>query len=125
MSNDDPLLNAALRGIAEEDERARASAAVAARLRAAFHATSLEQRRARARRYGVMLAAAAAVLVTAIAVRSGWSSRDANSPVGGSSDLPAREIVTEFMPLTYSDVPFSAGQLVRLQVPRTALASFG
>jgi len=29
------------------------------------------------------------------------------------------------MPLTYSGVPISGGQVVRLEVPRTALAAFG
>ena len=131
--DDDPLLTAALRGIAEEDERAGASEVVAARLRAEFQAVSGAERSAHlrqgsggftpVRRYGTMLAAAAA-LVTAVAVATApWeSTRPTSAPLAA---LESHEIVTEFMPLTYSDVPFSTGQLVRLQVPRTALASFG
>jgi hypothetical protein len=130
MSNDDPLLTAALRGIAEEDARAGVSEAVTARLRAEFHAVSGAARlrqgyrgRARLWRYGAMLAAAAALVaaITATTLR-GPSTQPAPAP---PATLESREIVTEFMPLTYGDVPFSGGQLVRLQVPRTALASFG
>src|SRR5207302_4751293 len=40
-------------------------------------------------------------------------------------DIRATEVTTEFLPLTYSDVPVSSGQIVRLEVPRAALASFG
>jgi hypothetical protein len=125
MLNDDRL-TAALRGIAEEDARTGASEAVAARLRAEFHAVSAAARLrqgygARPWRYGAM---AAAALVAAIAIPAWRLSR--RSPEGAKAEgAKAEEIVTDFMPLTYSDVPFSAGQLVRLQVPRTALASFG
>ncbi len=123
MLNDDRRLTEALRGIAEEDARTGASEAVAARLRAEFHAVSAAGRGARVRRYGTMLAAAAA-LVAAIAIPAWRLSR--RSPEGAKAEgAKAEEVVTDFMPLTYSDVPFSAGQLVRLQVPRTALASFG
>ena len=37
----------------------------------------------------------------------------------------AREVTTEFLPLLYSSVPASHVQMVRLAVPRAALASFG
>lgn len=38
-----------------------------------------------------------------------------------------QEIATDFMPLTYDDSsqPMESGQVIRVQVPRTALASFG
>ena len=36
-----------------------------------------------------------------------------------------RELVTEFFPLRYSNVPARGGYVVRMQVPRSALASFG
>src|SRR5207249_1768162 len=131
----DPLLTAALRGIAEDDRRAGSSGAVEARLREEFHAVSRAQRSAR-RRYATMFAAAAA-LVAAIAIpASRLSRRSAISGTGSASlsgersrsavsALQAREIVTDFLPLAYSDVPISGGQIVRLEVPRTALASFG
>jgi len=134
VSNDDPLLTAALRGIAEDDRRAGSSGAVEARLREEFHAVSRAQRSAR-RRYAMF--AAAAALVAAIAIPA-WrlSRRSAISGTGSASlsgersrsavsALQAREIVTDFLPLAYSDVPISGGQIVRLEVPRTALASFG
>ena len=129
MSNDDPLLTSALRGMAEEDQRLGVSAEVAARVSAEFQAASAARRKARARRSTMMLAAAAA-LVAAVAVPWRLSRRagstDANGTAGqAQSNLSAREIVTEFMPLAYSDVPITSGQIVRLQVPRAALASFG
>jgi hypothetical protein len=34
-------------------------------------------------------------------------------------------VATAFFPLTYSSLPISNAQLVRVQVPRSALASFG
>jgi hypothetical protein len=122
MSNDDPLLTAALRGIVEEDERAGASEAVAARLRAEFHAVSGAASR---RQRSLARLAAAAALIAAIAI-PGWRlSRRSADLTRAPAVAKTGEIVTDFMPLTYSDVPFSTGQLVRLQVPRTALASFG
>src|SRR5579872_2664336 len=120
-------LTAALRGIAEEDRRAGASDLVAAKLRAEFRAVSAVQRAARARRFAAKFAAVAA-LVTAIAVPA-WrlSRRSAEAPhvAGAQTGAKADEIVTDFMPLTYSGVPISGGQVVRLEVPRTALAAFG
>lgn len=35
------------------------------------------------------------------------------------------EVATDFMPLPYSAVPLTNGQIVRLEVPRSALVSFG
>ena len=35
------------------------------------------------------------------------------------------EAVTAFLPLLYSSVPLSNGQVIRMEVPRRALASFG
>jgi hypothetical protein len=68
---------------------------------------------------------AAAVLVVAASV-SVWRSLspEVNQP---APDAPvvSRELVTEFFPLTYSNVPARGGYVVRMQVPRSALASFG
>jgi hypothetical protein len=35
------------------------------------------------------------------------------------------EIATEFLPLPYSHVPMNTGSTVRIEVPATALVSFG
>lgn len=123
MSNADPLLTAALRGMADEDARAGASDLVAARLRAEFRRAAAADRTVAARRNAVRLATAAA-LVTGLAIPA-W--RLSQKTPGGtrSSALVSREITTDFMPLTYSDVPLSGGQIVRLEVPRAALESFG
>lgn len=41
--------------------------------------------------------------------------------------IGGQEIATDFMPLTYDDSsqPMESGQVIRVQMPRTALASFG
>lgn len=122
--SDESRLTAALRAVADEDARAGASDAVAARLRAEFRSAAAAERAVRVRR-GVIRLAAAAVLVTAIAIPS-WRLAQGRAAVGTDAPaLAAREIATDFMPLTYSDVPISGGQIVRLLVPRTALESFG
>jgi hypothetical protein len=45
--------------------------------------------------------------------------------VAADGAVVTRELVTEFFPLRYSNVPARGGYVVRMQVPRTALASFG
>jgi len=123
VSNADPLLTAALRGMADEDAHAGASERVAARLRAEFRSVAAAERSVRIRRGAVRLATAA-VLVTAIAVPA-WRLTQRRAAAGTrATALAAREIVTDFMPLTYSDVPLSGGQIVRLEVPRAAIESF-
>ena len=41
------------------------------------------------------------------------------------ADRPAPEIVTDFMPVVYDLTPIERGRLVRIQLPRSALAAFG
>jgi hypothetical protein len=113
----DRLLSDALRVIGRD--HGGPSAAVEARLRA-------EVRRVAARRRQRIAAtcAAAAVLVVAVAVPV-WkrSGRQAANPTAVSQT--ALESTTDFLPLPYSSVPTTSAQLVRLQVPRAALARFG
>ena len=47
------------------------------------------------------------------------------TPVGTQGD--GQEVATDFMPLTheFDSEPMESGQLIRVQMPRTALASFG
>jgi hypothetical protein len=109
-------LTHALRALdANDRETMHASAAVEARLLAEVRAIAWAQRR---RQLHTWVATAAAIAIAVVGI---WvaSSR---------SQQPARgvaEVTTGFMPLMYSSVPMTDGQLVRLEVPRRALASFG
>jgi hypothetical protein len=117
-------LDTALRAIAAEDEPLGASAAVAARLFVEVHSIA----RARQRRANLIGLAAAAALFVGIVAADWYSS--APAPAGGTPSPPAavspvREVTTAFFPLTYSTVPAPGAHLIRMQVPRSALASFG
>jgi hypothetical protein len=111
-----------LRAVAEDDEQLAASNAVGLRLLAEVQAIA----NARRRRATVLSLAAAAVLLTALAVPA-WRSLQTRQevPVPPADPVVARELVTEFFPLTYSNVPARGGYVVRMQVPRSALESFG
>ena len=111
-----------LRAVAEDDEQLGSSNAVGLRLLAEVQAIA----DARRRRATVLSLAAAAALLAALAVPA-WRSLQSRQdfPAGADGAVVTRELVTEFFPLRYSNVPASGGYVVRIQVPRTALASFG
>jgi hypothetical protein len=95
-----------------------ASADVEARLRAEVRALG----RARRRRRVVTYALAASVVLAAAA--TAW--------FRGAPDLPdaapvvaSREVTTGYYPLFYASVPTRSTHIVRLEVPRAALSSFG
>jgi len=123
---DGESLTSALRAVAAADRSRGVSPAVEARVLAEVRSIA-RVRRIRSRALRV---AAAAVLFFAIALRQWQSSSeppvtsDPDRVVGGLDTAP-RELATEFFPLTYSSVPVSGGQVVRMQVPRAALARFG
>ena len=119
--NDSNRLAAGLRAVAEDDERLGTSNAVGLRLMAEVQAIA----NARRRRAMVLSLGAAATLLLAISIPA-WRSLQAPS-TAPAADAPVvtRELVTEFFPLTYSNVPTRGGYVVRMQVPREALASFG
>jgi hypothetical protein len=117
----DPLQDA-LRAIAADDRRLSASPEVEARVLAAVKSVG-KVRRLRSR---AAMLAAAAVLFIAVAVPF-WSQPD-RDPIDReplAADAGSGEMVTEFFPLTYSTVPAPGGQIVRMQVPRSALVRFG
>ena len=127
----DRTLTSALRAVAAEDRSRGASAAVEARLLAEVRSIA----HARRIRTGVGLLAAAAVWFIAMAVPA-WrasnheaaiheATRVESNRATGMAETNMREVTTDFFPLTYSSVPAPGGQLVRMQVPRTALATFG
>jgi len=111
----------ALKAVREDAAALRTSDDVEARLRAEVRTIG----RMRARRVAVLSLAAAAVLavVGAVTVRRAAVERGA-APAAASGPAGA-EVATAFFPLDYSGMPVSNAQLVRLEVPRAALASFG
>ena len=120
---DDPL-TAALRRLAAEDAAQDTSVAVRMRLLAEVRQRHLTRRRSRAT-MGIIAAALVvfvALQVWQLAMLDPGSSVSAghvvSAPAGG-------ELVTAFFPLAYSSIPMTAGRLVRLAVPRGAMASFG
>ena len=118
-----PGLTAALRALAEDDAQAGASPVVEARLLAEVRSIA----RARRRRTHASVLALAAALLLAVAVPL-W--RGTVRPPDSEATAPRvedsrSEVTTAFLPLLYSNIPFTDGQIVRLEVPRTALAAFG
>src|SRR5262245_36313404 len=115
-------LTKGLRAVAEDDERLGSSAAVGVRLLAEVQAIA----DARRRRALVLSLGAAAAMLVAVAVPAWRLLRpEPTSPVAADVPVVSRELVTEFFPLRYSNVPSRGGYVVRMQVPRGALASFG
>jgi hypothetical protein len=110
-------LSAALRAVREDERDWGASPAVEARLRLAVQAIGAERRRARR-----TFLAAAAVLAIAVAAPL-W--RLAQAPPAQRVSDERQEITTAFFPLVDGSTPDSQGQIVRLEVPRTALTRFG
>ena len=113
-------LAAALRAVAEDDERHGTSNAVGLRLLAEVQAIGAARRR---RTTLLALGAAAAVLV-AVAIPA-WRALSVEPRQTADAPIVSRELVTEFFPLTYSNVPARGGYVVRMQVPHSALESFG
>jgi hypothetical protein len=118
-----PSLTAALRAVAEDDARTGASSMVEARLLAEVRSIAW----ARRRRTYAMVAALAAALLLAVAVPL-WRATAHRPPAGSAATRAAAsvgEVATAFLPLRYSNVPITGGQIVRMEVPERALASFG
>ena len=120
----DPDLSAALRALSEDDARFSASPDVAKRLLTEVRSIS----RARRRRTWLGGSSIAAVLLLGFALY-GWRTGNPqplnqalspSAPEGGIA-----EVATEFLPLPYSHVPMNIGSTVRIEVPATALVSFG
>jgi hypothetical protein len=109
-------LESALRAMAEDEARIGASPAVEARLLAEVRSIAAARRR---RMVIAVCAMAAAVLFPFTAPSLKFFSR---TPSGGAR---VAEVTTAFMPLDYGSVPATNVQILRLAVPRAALASFG
>ena len=114
-------LDAGLRAVAEDDERLGTSSAVGLRLLAEVQAVAT----ARRRRTVLLSLGAAAALFVAVAIPASRLLQPPAAPRSVDAPVVTRELVTEFFPLTYSNVPARGGYVVRMQVPRAALAAFG
>jgi hypothetical protein len=123
MTPDDSqdVLTKALKAVAEDDERLGSSSAVGLRLLAEVQAIAEARRR---RALVLSLSAAAAVLIAVLVPTWRAWQASVNQPQPDDAPVVARELVTEFFPLKYSNVPTRGGYVVRMQVPRGALASF-
>jgi hypothetical protein len=123
-SNGDSKLNAALRALAEDDAKLSSSPDVEKRLRSELRAISRERRRRT--RLGVSSVAAALLLGIVLYV---WriGNRQPSDMVQSqpAPEAAITEVATEFLPLPYYHVPMNTGSTVRIQVPVTALVSFG
>lgn len=119
---DESLLSAGLRAVASDDARLGSSSAVGLRLLAEVQAIADARRR---RMMAVSLSAAAAVVIAALVPAWRWWQPLSDRSPQVDAPVVTRELVTEFFPLTYSNVPARGGYVVRMQVPRSALASFG
>jgi hypothetical protein len=115
----DSELNAALRALAEDDAKLGASPDVEKRLLSELRLIS----RARRRRTWLAVSSVAAALVLGIALYSLQTSNTVQSPAAPEEAIA--EVTTEFLPLTYYHVPMRAGSTVRIEVPASALVSFG
>src|SRR5688572_3406879 len=120
----DSKLNAALRALAEDDAKLSSSPDVEKRLLSELRAISRERRRLTW--LGVSSVAAALILGIAL-----YAWRIGNPQPSDAVQSPAApeeaiaEVATEFLPLPYSHVPMNMGSTVRIEVPATALVSFG
>ena len=112
----------AARAIAAKDASLGASRAVEEHLLAEVRAIG----RARRRRALICTAAAAVFLIVAAAPLRHAFERATPSPVQrANAPVSNAENVTEFFSLGFADVPATGAQIVRIEVPRSALRSFG
>jgi len=121
-------LRSTLHDLANDDGRRATdvSPRVVARLLGEVRARHPQPAGARlARSFGLALAA---TLLVALAVPLWMVSRIGSRGVLSSSNAPgdrAPEVTTAFLPLPFSSVPTRDAQIIRIEVPRAALGTFG
>ena len=119
-------LTAALRTFAEDEAGLGASAAVHARLLVEVRTLRPWHRRHTAAVYAIAAALLVAVTLPVWRIASRPSLRSSTSSASSAVAIASTsEVATGFLPLTYSRVPTNDAHLVRLEVPRATLASFG
>lgn|SRR5262245_4766295 len=126
MASDRDGLRQVFDEIAREDavDAARRAPRIEALLTAELRARRSVETRGRASR--AVGFAIAALLVVGLAAQVWMVGRRAHGTrIEDRARAPQPEIATAFMPLAYSAVPFIDARLVRLEVPRAALAEFG
>jgi hypothetical protein len=116
---DDPLAGAersltALRSLAHDPTDRGASPAVEARLMAEVRAI------ARARRITHIKSWSYAATLALLVALPAWHIVTREPQLAATEEL-----TTEFFPLRYGHVPLSRGHLVRMEVPESAMESFG
>jgi hypothetical protein len=127
MTDVDERLTEALREIASEDRCLEPSPAVEHRLLDLFRAERAARRATRRRRAWALAASAIAAIALTAWFADRMQPRSATI-IARDPVVPAPtgvEIATDYLPLPYSDVPLESGVIVRLEVPRSALVSFG
>lgn len=113
-------LSEALRALASDGDGYRASPAVDARLRAEVRAIRGSQRTRLTQVFAI-----AASLLLAVASITWFTTR---MPLTNSEDsigTGATPTVTAFLPLIHSQVSLAGTHIVRMELPRRALVSFG
>ncbi len=109
----------AVRALADDEANYGASRRVEAALRQAVRTLAQSRRRQRA----AFLAVAASLLVVTAAA---WALVVRHAPPVSSGHRTAtREVATEFLPLTYGGFPMTDAYVIRIEVPRSALVTFG
>jgi hypothetical protein len=103
---------------ATPDDHPGASESVRVRLLAEVRAIRRARRQASLKIYAI-----AATLVLAVALPV-WQLAN-RMPLPQTLSTTMQEVATQFYPLRYNAVPMSHGRIVRMQVPETAMASFG
>ena len=116
----DSAVDAGLREVARENDGGASES-----IRRTLIAEVRSIRSARRRRAAAIGLLAASVGVAAVGWRT--NQKPATEPARIDVQLaPAPdEVATDFLPLLYSNVPTSGRRVVRVEVPRHALASFG
>ncbi len=118
----DPAIRRALAALAEDDAGLGTSPGVEDRLREKVRSIARHRRRP-IQMWGIGVAAA--VLLTATLTQWRGASEEPALPAGEPTGVAAREVATEFFPLSYASVPATSGHIVRLELPRSALLAFG
>ena len=117
-----PAIRRALVALAEDDAGSGTSPGVEDRLLQEVRSIARRRRR-RIQTWGIGVAAA--VLCAATLTQWRRASEEPALPAGERTAVAAREVATEFFPLSYASVPATSGHIVRLELPRSALLGFG
>jgi hypothetical protein len=117
----DRSLSAVLQALAEDEAAVGASPRVQDRLR--DEVRRIKRARRRAVYAGLGFAAASSLVVLSGYHRVAPATTPRSATI--ESTRESLEIATEFFPLPYSTVPVGDAQIVRLELPRSALAAVG